>query len=82
MTKSIKETKMPNENQAEVFIRVLAEEIENHRLIRKSHLLRKFKAQTMRFKQLFKSDLKPTIDAIESLDCLQMMSKTQESHIR
>ncbi|KPQ16817.1 MAG: hypothetical protein HLUCCO18_07170 [Rhodobacteraceae bacterium HLUCCO18] len=73
---------MPNENQAEVFIRVLVEDFENNRVIRKSDLSRRFKAQTKRFKQLFKSDRKPTIDAMEPLDCLQMMSKSQESHIR
>lgn len=72
---------MPNENQAEVFIRVLAEEFENHRVIRKSDLSRQFKAKTSRFRQLFKLEIRPTIDAVEPQDCLQMMSKTQESHI-
>ncbi|WP_211315451.1 hypothetical protein [Roseicyclus mahoneyensis] len=74
MTLLEKESQMPKENPAELFIRVLMEEFENLRVLRKFGFPSQYKAQPKRFRQFSKNDQADCRGRTEPLDCLQLMS--------
>ncbi len=72
---------MPKENQAELFIRVLVEEFEALRNIRKFGFSRQIKSQPKRFRHSRKIDQMGSRDGAEPLDCMQLMSTTAQPRI-
>lgn len=65
---------MLRETQAALFIRVLAEEFEFFRALRKFGFSRQIKGQAKRLRQHGETHRLKSAGAPEPLDCLQMMS--------
>lgn len=65
---------MPKQTQADLFIRILIEELDAHRLIAKSDFSQNVKTHAKRFKQFYKSVPETATDETEPPDCLHMMS--------
>jgi predicted RNase H-like nuclease len=64
---------MSKVNHPELFMRVLAEALEEDRLIRNSSRSLRYKASAERYKKLYRSDLDQAMKTIEPLDCIQLM---------
>lgn len=70
---------MPQENQSELFIRLLANALEADRLTRTGAGSPQDRAGAKRPKQLFGSDHDQAMHAIGPMDCVQLMaSATQD----
>lgn len=72
---------MSKASHPELFIRLLAETLEEDRLVRSANRSLRYKASADRFRQLFQSDLKHALQSVEPMDCLQLMeSRTPNLH--
>lgn len=69
---------MPQENQSEIFIRLLADALQADRLTRKASKSRNYKDSVKRSDRLFKSDLDDAMHAIGPLDCVQLMASATD----
>lgn len=65
---------MSKQTQIELFMRILMEELEAHRVFAKSDFSRKFKAQARQFQRRGRPAPDPEIEPTEPTDCLNMMS--------
>ena len=66
---------MPKQTQADLFIRILIEELDAHRQVKKSDFSRNFKMHAQRFKQSRRQAPDTEMDETEPLDCLHVKSR-------
>lgn len=73
---------MPTENQAEIFIRLLNDALEEDRLMRRAALTLQHKERAAHFVQLRQSNRNDAMRFLEPQDCVQQMTaKTQDLRI-
>lgn len=73
---------MPTENKAEMFMRLLFDQLEADRMMRNDTLKQKSKARARRFIQRCRSDLNAVLDRMEPQDCVQHMdTNTQDQRV-
>lgn len=65
---------MPKQTKADLFIRILIEELHAHRLVAKSDFSRNVKTHAKRFKQFYTPASDTATDETEPPDCLHIMS--------
>jgi hypothetical protein len=73
-----KDTQMTHENQAQLFMRVLLEEFETHRIAKSFGFTHQLKAKAKRFRERRNAGYETSADPTEPLDCLQLMSSTPQ----
>lgn len=65
---------MPKQTQADLFIRILIEELDAHRLVAKSDFSRNVKTHAKRFKQFCAPAPDTAMGVTQPPDCLHIMS--------
>lgn len=71
---------MSTENQAEIFIRLLADALEENRLIQRATLTLQHKERTEHFMKVCSSARNNAMRPLEPLDRVQVMAATQDQH--